>query len=270
MIKYVDAIRFDGVVRNGRTEPLRINVVADDGKFYDAIVKVSKGNALTLDSLVNEMLGSLIAGDLGLPICEPFFVKLSSEFIDSIPDNEIKQRLIESNSIAFGSAYAGAQWRRWERSDSLKLEQANLALQVFAFDGYLENFDRRPKNSNLLVKGDDWRLIDHELAFSFLRMLISVANPWSIEGLEPMRKFGTDSEHIFCAQLEKISELDFVSVRSKWSDLTDDRLEEYRLTLPDEWSICEHSMLKRIHRIKEIRGKIDECEKELKRVIRHA
>jgi hypothetical protein len=60
-----------------------ILVQANDGKYY--VVKMT-GNPQGANTLANELLGSLIAKSVGLPVAEGKGIYLSDSFIDSCPD----------------------------------------------------------------------------------------------------------------------------------------------------------------------------------------
>ena len=235
MIREAVPIRFDRPTGVGRTEPLRVGVQTDDGNEHDVVLKVSAGPECNVECLANETLGSLLAADLGLPVCEPFFVRIGPEFIDSVPNHAIRQRIRDSCPIAFGSRHAGEQWRRWLPSDRISKTQISQAISVLAFDGFIGNSDRNPANSNMLVKDQEWRLIDHESAFSFRMKLFPPCEPWTPGNLGMMRTYGANSEHIFAKQLSGMADLDFEPTRARWAGLSDVRLAEYDAILPSEW-----------------------------------
>jgi hypothetical protein len=85
-------------------------------------------------------------------------------------------------------------------------------LAIFAFDAFVENPDRKPSNPNLLVKGDEFRIIDHELAL-FVRGLLPRPAPWQAGYLNHM--MGPDS-HVFAARLRGVA-LDLDAIRAAWS-----------------------------------------------------
>jgi len=50
--------------------------------------------------------------------------------------------------------------------------------EIFAFDLMVQNPDRRKGKPNLLRKGDELAIFDHEMAFSFLYALVPNEYPW--------------------------------------------------------------------------------------------
>jgi hypothetical protein len=100
MIRRGVAIGFTRIAETGRTKPLRATVLTDDGAELEVVMKVSSGIELGVESLMNEMLGSLIAADLGLSVQEPLFISLDPEFCTSIPSKEMRARLSINRHIA--------------------------------------------------------------------------------------------------------------------------------------------------------------------------
>lgn len=52
------------------------------------------------------------------------------------------------------------------------------AVTIFAFDALVQNPDRRFNNQNLLTRGDDIFVFDHEVAFSFLLDILRLPVIW--------------------------------------------------------------------------------------------
>lgn len=270
MIETAQVVRFGGKVEQGRTGPLRAVVETTDGSEIEVILKATDGRHLTIEGLGNEMLGSLLAGDLGLPTPRPWFAELTRDFIDSIPDDEVRRRLSGACPIAFASTQAGPQWRRWQPIDRLPPERLDLALAIFAFDAFIDNPDRGPANSNLLTHKSDGGLllIDHETAFGLRLKLFPRVAPWELGNLSRMAARGAESEHLFFGALTGRSDLDFAPLLSSWGDLSDARLAAYDAMLPDAWAECRPAVLEAIGHLRTVRDRIGDCLNELRRVLR--
>jgi hypothetical protein len=270
VIESASAVRYSGKVEQGRTQPLRAFVETSDGSQIEVILKVSDGRHLSIEGLANEMLGSLLAGDLDLPTPRPFLVELASDFIATIPDHDVRARLNAASPVAFASTVAGPQWRRWERIDRLPADRLDLALQVFAFDAFIGNPDRRPDNSNLLRHKSDGSLllIDHETAFGFHLKLFPPVTPWTLGNLTAMGARGAESEHLFFAALSGHPDLDFEAVAAAWADLSDARLAAYVNLLPNAWAEAHPAVPRAINHVGTVRNRIGDCLNELRRVLR--
>lgn len=263
MIRHASPVRFDRLAESGRNRPLRVTAETTDGQEHEIFLKASAGPELGIEALANEALAACLAGDLGLPINEPFLVELDQDWIETIPDAGLRQLLQSSASVAFGSKAAGAQWKLWSASDLVTVDRRPAALAIFAFDAYIENDDRRPNNSNCLVKGSEFRIIDHELAFRIRLKLFPRPEPWRQGYLE--RLVGPDG-HVFGAKL-KGQDLDFAPLRAAWTDLPDERLAAYLSALPAEWSAATEAMDAALTHIRAVRDRIDDCLAELRRAL---
>ncbi len=103
------------------------------------------------------------------------------------------------------------------------------AAEVFSFDAFLQNPDRRHNNPNLLVNGDAIMLIDHEMAFSFLMEIFPTPTPWLLERQQYL------NEHVFYRRLKsKAFEISGFIARLK--ALSDEVVEEAFADAPSEWN----------------------------------
>jgi hypothetical protein len=71
-----------------------------------------------------------------------------------------------------------------------------LAVDNFAFDALLQNPDRRHDHPNLLTSGDARMVLDHQAAFSFVRDILPIPAPWTLDRQEFL------ADHVFYRQLE--------------------------------------------------------------------
>jgi hypothetical protein len=261
-------IRYDGQTTSGRTEPLRVAVECDDGTEHDVVLKLSAGPECSVEGLANEALGALLAADLGLPVNEPFLVDLDSSFIESVPNEHVQGRLRQSNPVAFGSTFAGPQWRKWNSTNKLLPSQELTALATMAFDAFCANNDRSPSNPNLLVNGLEWRLIDHEGAFGFRMKIFPKCHPWEPGNLNMIAARGQQSEHLFFRFFSGREPVDLSFLRLSWSTLSDARLSQYDASLPEEWDAVRPIFGEAITHLSTVRAKIEDCLCELQRVLR--
>ena len=264
MIKRALATRYDRAAESGRTQPLRVAVEVEDGRECEVFLKPSAAPGLDVEGLANEVLAACIGSQLGVPCCEPFLVEITPEWTASIIDPPARAVLDRSNSIAFGSLSAGEGWRPWLQSDVVTQDRRDAALAVLAFDALGENPDRRPSNSNLLVKGAHLRAIDHEMMFR-IRMLLPRPAPWAVGGLN--RLTGPDA-HVLVPLLRGIQNLDFDPAVAAWSDLSDEVLADCEACLPLQWAAAAEAVTGTLGHLRNVRARIDECMTELRRVLR--
>ncbi len=262
MIRTATAIRYDRLATSGRNMPLLVSVETEDGVEHDAFLKPSARPELGCEGLLNEALAACLAADLGLPVCEPFLVQLNTDWCASIPDAAVRQCLMSSSPTAFASKAAGPGWRLWNGADTLSATALATALGVAAFDAFIGNDDRRAENSNLLVKGNDFRLIDHESTFRLRLKLFPPVRPWEMGNLR-----GLAEGHVLARQLQGRSGLDFGSVRDRWADLPDARLSDYVARLPRDWLANDLGTAALTH-LAQVRDRVDDCMAELERALK--
>ena len=247
---------------NGKTGPALVNCQRSNGDYVEAVVKCSAGCEQKETSLAAEVIGACLAADLGLPIPEPFLVKLDPDFVASIPNTEHRDKMLSSNTIAFGSKHMTGQYSAWTNGNLISEAMLETAAAVFAFDGIIQNPDRRDGNPNCLIRGDEIRIIDHELAFAHGLILFWKA-PWKVGGLQ---SFETPGLHIFRAGLRGIK-IDFGPIRTAWAGLSDVQISAYGNAVPAEWASAINSVASALQLIKDARDNIDACITEIERVL---
>lgn len=264
MIRKADAVRFDGVVTSGRNEPLRVTAEAIDGEELEVFLKPSGRPELGIEGLANELLAACVAGHVGLPICEPVLVEMSPDWISSIPDRALQDVLRRSCPIAFASKSAGVGWKTWAGEDRLLGERRAAATAILAFDAFTENNDRRAQKPNLLVKGDAFRAIDHELCFRLRMQLFPPPRPWELGNLDRLTR---PNGHLFGASLKGDRRVEVGPLRQPWASLSDESLSDYEAALPTQWQDAADPMEAALAHLRTIRDRIDDCLLELERVL---
>jgi hypothetical protein len=261
-------VRFSGAVEDGRTKPLRVTVERANGTEVDVYLKVADGHEMTIEGLCNEMLGALLAADIGLSVPQPFLVQVSPEFLEALSP-ALGARLATAPSVLFGSSDAGPEWRLWNNTDPIGSDLLEAAVRTFAFDAFVGNADRRPAKPNLLraKSGSAIMLIDHEAAFGFRMKLFPRVAPWEAGNLSPLGHRGADSEHLFFGKLTGKGGLPFGSIGPMWSAMSDERLAAYDATLPAEWRGAQGALTDALAHIKVVRDRIDDCLVEVGRVL---
>jgi len=262
MLARVSPVDFVRATTSGRTQPALLNCERPDGEFIEVIAKFSSFCDEGVANLVREVIAACLAGDLGLPIPEPVLIEVTDQWIGIIPPGVHRTKFSTSARIAFGSKYAGPQFSLWSPGTRLLEAIAPVAAAIFVFDGIIQNVDRRSINPNCLVRGDDIRIFDHELAFTH-GMIIGWQPPWKLGALKAMEAPG---HHIFRTALRG-REIDFQPIRHAWAGLSDARIESYAQQLPNEWAAGAAAAGTAVGLIKEARDNIDACLAEVQRVL---
>lgn len=262
MLKRVAPIQFDRIATSGRTKPLFITCEFSDGMPLEVVAKFSANCLEANFSLAKEAIGACLARDLGLPAPEPYLVDVSSQWIDALGDPRLRDSLRGSSSVAFGSRVVSGQFGVWGSGNAISDIMLPIAAGIFVFDAIIQNPDRRVDNPNCLVRSDEIRIFDHELAFS-QGLVIGWKPPWTLGGLQDM---ATNGKHIFRAGL-KGRKIDFGPIRAGWASLSDARVAEYESALPPEWADARAGVAAATKILKDARNNIDACLDEVKRVL---
>ncbi len=262
MIRRSFATRYDRRADAGRNNPLRVTVETPDGEEHEVYLKVSGSPELSVTGLAAEALAACIAGHVGLPVCKPLLVEIGKPWITTVADPRTRALLEESNPVAFGSTAAGRDWKLWSAKDSLTSSRRQTALEILAFDVFVENPDRKPSNPNLLVRGDEFRIFDHELSLRTIG-IFPRPEPWKPGYLKLLLQ---PDRHVFIGRL-RASELDLEAVRVAWSRLTDERLYLFVASLPMEWNEAASFVEAAISHVRMVRDRIEDCLAEIGRVL---
>jgi hypothetical protein len=202
-IERVEAVQFNKVMTAGRTKPLLLTCERTDGSMMDAVVKFATGHECTVGSLCAELIAAQLAVDLGLPTPTPVVVTWGQAFANSIVDAEARGIITSSSPPAFGSTLITGGAGTWPADRKLIGEVVRqTALAIFFFDAMIGNSDRRGIKPNILVLGDNFRLIDHEMAFRDYMLIVRPTLPWELGGLNGLV---TPGAHIFAAELSKVA-----------------------------------------------------------------
>lgn len=262
MLTRVSPVEFVRPMRAGRTGPALLLCETADGTPHEVVVKFSGGCDENVVSLAREVIAACLAGDLGLPIPQPFLVEVGPEWSATITDPTIRARAQSSSPIAFGSRLIAGQYAAWSEGTLINAGMLPAATAIFVFDAITQNVDRRAENPNCLAKGDEIRIFDHEMCFTH-GLIIGWRPPWVLGGLKVLE---TPGFHIFREQLRQKS-LDLVQVRGAWQTLSDLRLSEYGAAIPAEWSAASAAVQRALALIRDARDNIDDCLAEVQRVL---
>ncbi|TAE87752.1 MAG: hypothetical protein EAY81_03785 [Bacteroidetes bacterium] len=158
----------------------------EKGEYYvklNAAERMQYGNAKC-----KELIAAFMAMELDLPVVPPAVVNISSEFVATTQGKPYFQ--VVSSSIGYNVASKNVLgMQTLSPSQKLYPKQLKLAPLVFAFDILIQNPDRTFDNGgkpNILTDGEQFVLLDHELAFGFSDPFVLGKNntPWHINATD--------------------------------------------------------------------------------------
>lgn len=259
MLRTLEVVQYIREVGSGRTQPIVVAAEADDGDVIDVVLKFASACDMGTNSLAVEVIAACLAAALDLPIPEPFLVSIPSDWRDCLPP-AIRARVSDFDNLVFGSKLVGPQWPAWAVTNRLTPPMVQTAAEILAFDGFIENVDRRDGNPNCLVSGDKLRIFDHELAFP--RGLLG-PKPWALGG---MGSFTEPGKHIFRRELLG-QQINHGAIRAKWAGLLDEEIDGYGAAVPNGWR-DDAFITDILGRIRLVRDNIDGCMIELDRILK--
>jgi hypothetical protein len=229
-------------VLTGRTKPA-IFMCEDEGgtNAGEFVVKFKAGTEAGVTGLACELIAAALADKLGLMTPNPAIVDLDPTIGELLSerDSDVAAIISKSPGLNYGSQVLiggyGVIPIQKRIPDSIRA----LAAEVFAFDALIQNPDRKVHNQNLLWKGNEIFLIDHELAFSFLYAIGASVNSWEVRG--DMGDFL--NEHVFYREL-KGQEIDLSRFLEALQATSDEDIDDLFDQLPTEWN---NSSVFRIH-----------------------
>ena len=228
MVSTVKAMAFVKALRSGRTCPCLMLCEDDDGSVLEVVVKLRTGNECSPTGVTCELLASLLARDLDLPVPAPFIVSVDADFHKGMSDPELAERFLNSQGLNFGCRHLGTGYTTWPQLRSIPASLMQDAAEIFAFDLMIQNPDRRQDKPNLLRKGDELAIFDHEMAFSFLYAPVPDEYPWDGKGMDFAKN------HVFYGGL-KGRDISWDRMQGALEAVDDRRLGMYTDAIPDEW-----------------------------------
>jgi len=225
----LQASRWVRFLSSGRNRPglvgCDVMVTADDQEF---VIKLQSGEGgVQLHAPVCESVTAQFASDLGIPIADSVLIEITPDFVSSIVDPEAKRRCAESLGLNFGTRYLGPGFVLLSAAVGVPAACMPTMAEIYFFDAIVQNHDRLPRNSNILLNGTDLRAIDHEMGYALLEITAPDYN-------RPESCFGW-ANHVFHQPL-KGSGASLTRICSAFSALKPSRFQHYVDCLPDEWA----------------------------------
>jgi len=229
-VSTLKAVRFCRPMSSGRTKPCLLACADVSGVECEVVVKLG-GQEMPPTSMVCEIMAALLARDLGLATPEPVVVEVDAGFHACVPSElpEWRQRFRESHGRNYGSLFVGGGTATWPVDRRPTADTMDTAADIMLFDAIIMNPDRRADNPNLLHTKSAIYVYDHEMAFSFLRMIASEDGcPWRAGTL------GFLGHHAFSSAFRGKC-IDWGRPMGRFLGIPKDRLESYTTAVPSDW-----------------------------------
>ena len=221
MLRTVTATRYVTPLREGGSLPAIVE--ADDLGTY--VVKF-RGAGQGRKALIAELVAGEIGRALGLSVPEIVLVDLHPDLGRAEPDPEIQDLLRASGGLNLGLDYLPG---------SLGLDplveppDGPLASRILWFDALVQNVDRTPRNTNLLVWHDRLWLIDHGASLYFHHNWPGRDGP-KLEAVA-QRPFAAARDHVLLPFADRIGDAEAGLAPL----LTPEVVEGVIASIPDEW-----------------------------------
>ena len=227
-LELLTASRFEKVMGSGLTQPCLLVCENEAGEEVEVVAKLRSHPQIMPGGLLAEAVASLLALDLDLPVQTPYRIAIERAFADTVPDAGLRAVFQKSEGLNFGCAKWAPGCTIWPRDKTPSRDMKQSLMEVFAFDGLIQNPDRRQTNPNCAFLGNDLVLFDHESAFSQFMDIVPVV-PWEACGL------GFLKDHIFFHALRG-GNLALERFQGALEAIGEARIDDYIQSIPAEWS----------------------------------
>lgn len=179
MIRTLQLIGFIEPARRGITMPLVVHARTEAGQRETVYLKTQAGYGDRPQAAGIELFTTLIARRLGLMAPEPVLVEVP-EGAERMVHDAPKHGVLVAKSVGlnFATVALGNDWKGWLPELSTRSFPSEMVELVLAFDGLVQHTDREADNPNLMWKGHELAVLDHEKVFGYLNLAKGEARPW--------------------------------------------------------------------------------------------
>jgi hypothetical protein len=223
-IRTVDVVQYLKPLREGGSLPAIVQ--ADDDFLY--VIKF-KGAGQGKKALIAELIGGLLAKEIGLKIPEVVFMNLDESIGRTEGDEEIQDLLKFSVGLNLGLHFLSGAITY---DPIVSIADSYTSSKVVLLDSIITNIDRTVKNTNLLNWNKELWLIDHGASMYF-------HHNWNKWEDHLNRTFPAVKDHVL---LERANDLDDAATEIK-STLDKDKISNIVGLIPEDWLQEESNVL---------------------------
>jgi len=217
-IRTVDVTQYIKPLREGGSLPAIVE--ADDDFLY---VLKFRGAGQGTKALIAELIGGLLAKEIGLNMPELVFMNLDNSFSQTEPDEEIQDLLKFSVGLNLGLHYLSGAITY---DPLVSVADSLSASKVILLDSMINNIDRTAKNTNLLNWNKELWLIDHGASLYF-------HHNWKTWRSHLTRTFPIIKDHVL---LDRATDLD-VAAREIKAAINKSKIKEIISLIPEDWLV---------------------------------
>ena len=228
-LKKVEAIQFRKILNSGRTGPCLFDckdIVTNQKEEY--VVKFKHSLDRRDRGLICELVSSIIAQFIGLNTPPIALVNMDTQMA-SLIEISPKDKINLSIGLNFGSKLLAGNYLNLPNDYPLANHLEQAAAEIITFDALIQNPDRRIGKPNMFIKGDEFYIFDHELAFSFLELIEKIDSHWEQAAFSSCVR-----GHFFYRQL-KGRTLNLERITQGIKSMSDDFLMDIQASIPNEW-----------------------------------
>jgi hypothetical protein len=219
-IRTVEVTQYLKPLREGGSLPAIVQ--ADDDFLY---VLKFRGAGQGKKALIAELIGGLLAKEMGLKVPELVFMNLDDSFSKTEPDEEIQDLLRFSVGLNLGLHFLSGAIMY---DPLVSIADSLSASKVVLLDSMITNIDRTAKNTNLLNWNRELWLIDHGASLYF-------HHNWNNWENHLTRTFPSVKDHVL---LERANHLREAATEIQQL-ISKEKIREIVSLIPEDWLLQE-------------------------------
>lgn len=215
-LRTVNVTRYVLPLREGGSLPALAD--ADDGFKY--VVKF-RGAGHGTKALISELVGGIVATELGFKVPELVFINLDEDFGRTEGDEEIQDLLQASRGLNLGLHFLSGAFTYDPVVTTIDVQTAS---RIVWMDAFLTNVDRTFRNTNMLMWHNQLWLIDHGASLYFHHSWTG----WEKYAVTPFIQI---KDHVLLPQAANLETVD----RDMKALLSDNKIKQIIDLIPSDW-----------------------------------
>jgi hypothetical protein len=179
MLRTFTALDFIQPAERGNNLPALIRGRETSGAEASIYLKTRAGYGDRPAAPGVELLTGLLAREWGLLTPEPVLVEVPTRFHEQIFEYPKHRDCVErSPGLNFGTISLGPDWKTWPVDMSVRAFPPECIEAILIFDAMIQQTDRAADNPNMMWRGHEIAVLDHEKCFGYLGLATDPQRPW--------------------------------------------------------------------------------------------